>query len=159
MASCFSSLRRPAASQSACARRSVASPYLIKIGLVNTPGIAAQLLDAIAPFADALAMTNCISAQVRGLDDVLMFDAESRGVGGDCIRAASVKQLSLFSELARINGHATRLIGVGGISAARHVGEYLSAGAEAVQLATAPMIDPLVGLRIRDELDQVVVDN
>ncbi len=79
-----------------------ASPYLIKIGLVNDSGIAAQLLDAIAPFADALAMTNCISAQVRGLDNALMFDAESRGIGGDCIRAASVEQVSLFSEFARI---------------------------------------------------------
>jgi dihydroorotate dehydrogenase len=128
------------------------APYLIKIGFINDSEIAAQLLDAVVPFADALAMTNCIAAQVRDLDNEWMFDGQPRGVGGDCIRAASVAQVGDFSQLARIKGHAIRLIGVGGISAAQHVCEYLSAGAEAVQLATAPMLDPIVGLRIRDEL-------
>jgi dihydroorotate dehydrogenase len=132
-----------------------AAPYVIKIGLVGDSGIAARLLDAVAPFADALAMTNCISAQVSGLDNELMFGSQPRGIGGNCIRTASVGQVSLFSRLARSKGHAMRLIGVGGISAASHVGEYLAAGAEAVQLATAAMIDPLVGLRIRDELGRV----
>jgi dihydroorotate dehydrogenase len=129
-----------------------AVPYLIKIGLLNDTATAAQLVDAVAPYADALAMTNCIAAQVRGLDNSLMFDAQPRGIGGDCIRTASVDQVSHFSQLARTNGHAVRLIGVGGISTAQHVRQYLSAGAEAVQLATAPMVDPLVGLRIRAEL-------
>jgi dihydroorotate dehydrogenase len=84
-----------------------------------------------------------------------MFDAQPRGIGGDSIRAASVDQVSLFSRLVRTKGHATRLIGVGGVSSAQHVSEYLSAGAEAVQLATAVMVDPLVGLRIREELSCV----
>jgi dihydroorotate dehydrogenase len=132
-----------------------AAPYLIKIGLVDGAEMAAQLLDAIAPFADAVAMTNCISAQVCASDNELMFDAQPRGIGGDCIRSASVQQVAQFSKLAQAKGLATRFIGVGGVSTARHLREYLSAGAEAVHLATAPMIDPLVGLRIRDELGPV----
>jgi dihydroorotate dehydrogenase len=136
-----------------CVREAIgAAPYLIKIGHVSDSAIAAELLDAVAPFADALAMTNCIAAQVAGPDEELMFDAQPRGIGGDSIRAASVEQVSLFSRLGRTKGHATRLIGVGGVSSAQHVREYLSAGAEAVQLATAVMVDPLVGLRIREEL-------
>jgi dihydroorotate dehydrogenase (NAD+) catalytic subunit len=129
-----------------------AAPYLIKIGLVDNAEMAEQLLDTVAPFADALAMTNCISAQVCGSDNTLMFDAQSRGIGGDCIRAASVNQVAQFSKLAQAKGLATRFIGVGGVSTARHVREYLSAGAEAVHLATAPMIDPLIALRLRADL-------
>jgi dihydroorotate dehydrogenase len=128
--------------------------YLIKIGLIEDEELAAQLLEAVAPFTDALIMTNCIAAQVRGLDNELMFNAQPRGIGGGCIRAASIRQVSLFSRLARSEGYATRMIGVGGISTAHHVQAYLSAGAEAVQLATAPMVNPRVGMQIRAELHE-----
>jgi dihydroorotate dehydrogenase len=131
------------------------APYLIKIGLISDSNIAAELLDAVAPFADALAMTNCIAAQVKDPGNALMFDGQPRGIGGDSIRAASVEQVSLFSRLARAKGYATRFIGVGGISTAQHVREYLAAGAEAVQLATAPMVDPQVALKIREELREL----
>jgi len=46
----------------------------------------------------------------------------------------------------------TKIIGVGGISTANHVNQYLNAGAEAVQLATAVMINPLGGVQIAREL-------
>ena len=60
--------------------------------------------------------------------------------------------MRLFSRLTRERGLATRIIGVAGISTARHAREYLDAGAEAVQLATAVMVDPLAGCRIRRAL-------
>lgn len=127
------------------------TPYLIKVGFVQGEALAGQLLAAVAPFADALAMTNCISATVRRPDGSL-FNGEPRGIGGESIRSASVAQVRRFVNLARQHGYATKIIGVGGISSAAHVREYLDAGAEAVQLATAAMVDPLVALRIRREL-------
>ena len=57
-----------------------------------------------------------------------------------------------FAEIARQRGYATKIIGVGGISSAAHVEQYLAAGAEAVQLATAPMINPLVAIEILSDL-------
>jgi dihydroorotate dehydrogenase len=42
-------------------------------------------------------------------------------------------------------------IGVGGIFSARHVAEFLGNGAASVQLATAAMLDPFTGIRIRRE--------
>jgi dihydroorotate dehydrogenase len=132
-----------------------AAPYVIKIGLVSDSAGAETLLDAVAPFADALAMTNCIAAQVSGPDGAPMFDAQPRGIGGDCIRPASVAQVSRFAQLVASKGYATRLIGVGGITPAALGRQSLPAGAEAVQLATAPMIDPVVGLQIRNELDRL----
>ncbi len=127
------------------------TPYLIKIGYFDDPLHCAGLLDAVAPFANALAMTNCISARVDR-DDAMLFDGQPRGIGGEAIRAASIAQARIFSELVRERGYSTKIIGGGGIFSAADVQAYLNAGAEAVQLATAPMLAPEVGLGIRRQM-------
>jgi len=134
------------------------TPYLIKIGFLRDEELAEQLLDAVSPFADALSMTNCIAATVRGDDGNKLFGGQARGIGGDAIRAASIDQVRRFATLIGQRGYGMKLIGVGGISAAEHVKQYLDAGAEAVHLATGIMIDPLVGGRIaRGLADQAFV--
>jgi dihydroorotate dehydrogenase (NAD+) catalytic subunit len=129
-----------------------AKPYIIKVGYFDDAHDCEGLLDAVAPHADALAMTNCIAATVQDGDGTTLFDGKPRGIGGEAIRAASVAQVGRFSRLVRQRGYSTKIIGVGGISSADHVREYLDAGAETVQLATAAMIDPLIGVRILSDL-------
>ncbi len=128
------------------------APYVIKVGFFDAPEQCEQLLDAVTPFATALAMTNCIAATVEQPDGTPMFGGQPRGVGGESIRAASVAQVRRFADLARQRGYTTKIIGVGGISSAAHVEQYLAAGAEAVQLATSPMINPLVAIEILSDL-------
>ena len=130
-------------------------PLLIKIGHVTEKAHAAELLDAAAPFVDALSMTNCIATQVRAPDGPLLFEGERRGIAGEGIRAASTEQVRLFSRLIQCRGLATKMIGVGGIFSADHVRDYLQAGAQSVQLATAAMLNPLVGCEIRRELPHI----
>jgi dihydroorotate dehydrogenase (NAD+) catalytic subunit len=127
-------------------------PYVIKVGFFDDPGQCEHLLEAVAPLASALAMTNCIAATVEHADGTPMFAGQPRGIGGESIRSASVAQVRRFTDLARQRGYATKIIGVGGISSAVHVEQYLAAGAEAVQLATAPMINPLVAIEIFSDL-------
>jgi dihydroorotate dehydrogenase (NAD+) catalytic subunit len=127
------------------------TPLILKVGYFDDKSDCGPLLDAIAPFTDALAMTNCISAAVERPSGEKLFAGQSRGIGGDAIRAASVNQTRVFSELVRKRGYATKIIGVGGISTAEHVRAYLDAGAESIQLATAAMLDPLVGITIRQK--------
>jgi dihydroorotate dehydrogenase (NAD+) catalytic subunit len=124
-------------------------PYLIKVGYVDSDEPAEQLIDTVAPYADALAMTNCISARVNSAAGQPHFCGESRGIGGEAILAASIAQVERFARLIRQRGSPLRVIGVGGIFSAEHVAQYLKAGAEAVQLATAAMLDPEIGLKIR----------
>jgi dihydroorotate dehydrogenase len=126
--------------------------YSIKLGHVASDDLAAELIAAIGPHADALAMTNTISAKVLHPSGEPLFGGQSRGIGGPSIRAASLAQVALFSRILREQRLATRIIGCGGISAAAHVRDYVAAGAECVQLATAVMVDPLVGCKIRSEL-------
>jgi dihydroorotate dehydrogenase (NAD+) catalytic subunit len=128
------------------------TPYVIKVGFSTDPAQANELVDAVASYADALSMTNCISATVRGSDGAPLFNGDPRGIGGEAIRAASVAQVRRFTEYAKRGGYRTKFIGVGGIATAEHVKEYLDAGAESVQLATALMVNPLVGIEIRRQL-------
>ena len=130
------------------------TPFIIKMGYLNDDALAGELLEAVAPHIDALAMTNSISATVSNQSSTEMFGGQPRGIGGGAILAASVLQVRRFANLIRERNYQTVLIGVGGISRAADVRDYLAAGAESVQLATAAMVDPLVGLAIRGEISR-----
>jgi dihydroorotate dehydrogenase len=128
------------------------TPYIIKIGSMTDRDAAAELLDAVAPNVDALAMTNSVATKVRQPDGGYLFDGQRRGICGDATRTASLHQTRLFCELIRERGLNLSVIGVGGISTAEHVRQFLDAGAESVHIATAAMLDPSIGLKIRSDL-------
>ena len=128
------------------------TPVVAKIGRITEEPEAARLLDALAPSVDALAMTNSIAATVRDAAGNLLFDGQRRGICGAATREASVDQTRTVSQLARHHQYGLQLIGVGGVFSADHVRQYLDAGAHAVHLATAAMMNPAVGLEIRREL-------
>src|SRR5262249_13536177 len=112
-------------------------PLILKIGHVATEADIDALVTAVGPVIDAFSMTNCIAATVGHPDGPPLFDGQLRGIAGDAIRAESVAQVRRFADVIRRHGLPTKLIGVGGIFTAAHVAEYLAAGAEIVQLATA----------------------
>ena len=124
-------------------------PLLIKIGHVTEEAEATALAGAVSAYADALVMVNCISAQIVDSQKHPLFEGQRRGIAGDAIRESALDQVRLFARVVRQRGLKLRLVGVGGIATAEHVRAHLDAGAHAVQLATAAMIDPRVGLQIR----------
>jgi dihydroorotate dehydrogenase len=107
------------------------------------------LLEAVAPYVDALAMTNSIAATVRQADGQLLFDGQRRGICGAATLAASIAQVSLFAQIIRRRKLDVSLIGVGGAESADDFAAYLAAGADAVHIATAAMVDPQVALKIK----------
>lgn len=126
-------------------------PLLIKIGHVPDASTAGELVEALAPFVDALAMTNCIAARVKRPDGTLLFRGEPRGIGGSAILDTSLQQVRIFSKVIGSQGAALQLVGVGGAASAEDVRRYLRAGAQAVHIATAAMRDPLTAVQIRRE--------
>lgn len=147
--------------QETCAAREVAvqvrqsigaEKYIIKIGHVRQEEEARRLVEALAPLADALAMTNSVAATVRDASGHALFDGQPRGICGGATRMASLEQTKMFANVIRGRDDHLDLVGVGGISTAEHVRDYLRAGARAVHLATSPMVDPHVGIAIRSEL-------
>ena len=133
-------------------------PYLIKIGHVTEPNDALELLTAVGPYVDGIALTNSVATTVRDDQGNLLFDGARRGICGTATREVSLVQTRLFARLIRELGLNVRLIGVGGIRTAEHVRQYLQAGAEATHLATAAMTDPGVGIAIRAALARESVD-
>ena len=129
------------------------TPYVAKIGHVATTASATNLLDAIGPSINALAMTNSVATYVRD-GDKLVFDGQRRGICGEAIRDASIRQTRLFADLIREHDRKIDVIGVGGIQNADDVTAYLSAGANACHLATSAMISPDVALQIKQELSR-----
>jgi dihydroorotate dehydrogenase len=127
-------------------------PLIVKIGHMTEPDQVEQLVTALAPHADVLAMTNSVAARVRGADGTLLYDGQRRGICGDATRGASIAQVRLFAEAIRRQEADLSVIGVGGASTAEQVRAYLDAGAEAVHLATAVMVNPTVGAQIRRTL-------
>ena len=136
------------------------APLVLKIGRVETRQAAESLVLATSQFINGMAMTNSISAHVRCENGQLLFDGQQRGICGDATRLTSISQLKLFRDVCQDlikSGRLTadmqpQLIGVGGISTAEHVNDYLAAGADSVALATAAMVNPRVGLEIRESL-------
>lgn len=127
-------------------------PYIAKIGHVRDEAAAEELLDAVAPHVDALAMTNSVAAHVRDSKGDRLFGGEKRGICGEATRQASLNQAAMFARLIASRNEKIRVIGVGGAATAQDVKAYLDAGAEAVHIATAAMLDPAVGLKIREEM-------
>jgi len=126
-----------------------AKPLLIKIGHVTEEAEAAALAEAVSAHADALVMVNCISAPVVDAQKRPLFEGQRRGIAGDAISESALDQVRLFAHVIRQRDLKLRLVGVGGIATAAHVRAHLDAGASGVQLATAAMLDPQVGLAIR----------
>ena len=129
------------------ARLPHAVPLALKIGLFHHEEQAAAVLRAVSPFAHAVSSTNSITAVVRGC-----FGGLRRGVGGAATTARCHTELAMLARIAREIGSPLELIGVGGVMTAQDVRDRLAAGASHVHLATAPMLDPTIGLQIRREL-------
>ncbi|MCA9211950.1 MAG: hypothetical protein KDB27_02700 [Planctomycetales bacterium] len=130
--------------------------YLIKIGhfagIANRGTSAEQFLRAIAPFADGIVTTNSIAAKVVTDTGNNLFDGQPRGICGDAIRDESMRQTRELKRIVVSANLPLCIVGVGGISSAAHVRAYLDAGADLVQLATAAMLDPGIGMKIRRQL-------
>jgi len=129
------------------------TPLILKTGFIETREQAAALIEAVAPYAAALCMTNSIAARVQDGSGPLFGNA-SRGICGDAIRQASTRQIATCAaEIERMQlQDQLQLIATGGVSNATHVRGYLAAGASAVHMATAAMVNPLTAIEIRQSM-------
>ena len=127
------------------------TPLLLKVGHIGNREAAHEFLEAVAPFANALVMVNGLSAKVRQRNGEWLFEGQCRGIAGEAIRETALEQLALFDELIRQFGFDVRLVGVGGLGQVADVRACLDRGCEAVQFATAAMLNPGLGLAIRRE--------
>jgi dihydroorotate dehydrogenase len=81
-----------------------------------------------------------------------IFEGNSRGIAGTAISEAVRQQVATFQSLIREHRSRVKTIAVGGISNSKDVSDYLKMGVEAVQVATAAMLDPFWAVGVKSEL-------
>ena len=129
------------------AKRVSARPLIVKLS-PNVTSIAQMAYVAQEAGADALSLVNTFVA--------MAIDVETRkprianitaGLSGPAIKPIALRMVYDAAHSVRIP-----IIGMGGISKAEDVVEYMLAGATAVQIGTASYWDPCATERIVDEL-------
>jgi dihydroorotate dehydrogenase (NAD+) catalytic subunit len=136
------------------ARRVAERPLIVKLS-PNVTSIAQMAYVAQEAGADALSLINTIVA--------MAIDPETRkprianitaGLSGPAIKPIAVRMVYDAAHAVRIP-----VIGMGGISSAADVVEFMLAGATAVQIGTASYWDPCATEKIVDELQQWCSDH
>jgi dihydroorotate dehydrogenase len=74
------------------------TPFIVKIGHLGDREEAAAMVDALAPYVDALAMTNSVAARVTG-EQGLLFDGGPRGICGAAILEPSIAQTRMVRRI------------------------------------------------------------
>ncbi|HXZ32771.1 MAG TPA: dihydroorotate dehydrogenase [Terriglobales bacterium] len=133
----------------ALARRHSRRPIIVKLS-PNVTSIAQMAHVAEEAGADAISLVNTFVA--------MAIDTESRkprianvtaGLSGPAIKPIAVRMVYDASKTVRIP-----VIGMGGISTAADIVEFMLAGATAVQIGTASYWDPCATEKLVDELQQ-----
>ncbi|MEM8733416.1 MAG: hypothetical protein AAGG44_04300 [Planctomycetota bacterium] len=127
-------------------------PKVIKIGHLESESLIADLVQVCATHQTAISMTNCLASTIEDENKEMLWGGESRGIGGEAIRKESIAQIRRFANAIRQQDVSTQLVGIGGISTAEHVDDYLAAGANSVQLATSAMRSEDLGHRLKSRL-------
>jgi dihydroorotate dehydrogenase (NAD+) catalytic subunit len=131
------------------AKRASARPLIVKLS-PNVTSIAQMAQVAEAGGADAISLVNTFVA--------MAIDVETRkprisnvtaGLSGPAIKPIAVRMVYEAARAVKIP-----VIGMGGISTAADVIEFMLAGASAVQVGTASYWDPCATEKIVDELEQ-----
>jgi dihydroorotate dehydrogenase (NAD+) catalytic subunit len=136
------------------ARHATQRPLIVKLS-PNVTSIAQMAHVAQEAGADALSLVNTFVA--------MAIDAETRkprianvtaGLSGPAIKPIALRMVYDAAKAVKIP-----IIGIGGISRAADVAEFMLAGASAVQVGTASYWDPRATEKIAAELDQWCVDH
>lgn len=104
--------------------------------------------------ADGLVLINTLGAMRIDIDKRKpVIDNVYGGLSGECIFSVALKNVYQVYKSVNIP-----IIGVGGISSARDVVEMMMAGASAVQIGSANLIDPFICKDIISDLEKLLVE-
>jgi len=129
---------------------------LVKIGYLP-PDELQPLFDATFKYVDGYTAINTLSAKVvtAGQREEQTFpgiDRTSGGLSGVAIKQHALASVKRLRTLALHKKPDLVIIGVGGISSAADVNFFIDAGANAVQICTAAVFNPLLAVEIRKQL-------
>jgi dihydroorotate dehydrogenase (NAD+) catalytic subunit len=138
-----------AAAVTAAVRRKTSLPIIVKL-TPNVRDIVEIAQAVVRAGADALTLINAI----KGMTIDIGRRKPILGTGSGGLSGPAIKPIALYMVYQVAQGVAVPLIGCGGISSADDALEFIMAGASAVQVGTATMVNPYALNDIVDGLEQ-----
>ena len=134
-------------------------PVLAKLA-PNVPDITEIARAAVNGGADALTICNTLPAMRIDLaSSRSVLGNITGGLSGMALRPVSLALVYQTAQALREAGKEVPIIGVGGIFEAEHAIEYILAGATAVQIGSANLINLGAPWRILEDMRQYIADN
>jgi dihydroorotate dehydrogenase (NAD+) catalytic subunit len=135
-------------------RRAASIPLIVKLS-PNVTSIAEFAARAEETGADALSAVNTfLGMKIDIKNRRPYFNNRFAGLSGPAIKPMAVRCVYQIYEAVSIP-----VIGLGGIASLEDVIEFIMAGAAAVSVGTMNMIDPMLALRLTDELAEYMNSN
>lgn len=130
-------------------------PILIKIGYLAEPKLL-ELFEATYKHVAGYTAINTIPVKIisegQKSEPVFPPPRDKAGVSGVVIREYAIDMVTRLRQAAHAKRDDLVIIGVGGVSSAADVQRFRAAGANVVQMCTAPLLDPLIAAGIRRTL-------
>jgi len=124
-------------------------PLIVKL----TPNVTdiTEIARAVeAAGADALSLINTLLGMKIDVRQAKIVLANGMGgFSGPAVKPVAVRMVYQVRRAVKLP-----IIGMGGIATGEDAAEFLMAGADAVAVGTAALVDPTAPLRVRDELEQ-----
>lgn len=119
------------------------TPFLIKCGHFRDPRDLRAFYSAVDGSSDAVVLVNGVARRVRHSDGRPVFgDFDRVGILGKEIHEAAVTNVREAVKLVRRRDSSVGTIAVGGVLSEDAPGAFFDAGADAVVMGGAPMLDP-----------------
>lgn len=129
-------------------------PLIIKISYFPEIGHLEKLVQAVAPFMQAISAINTIPSKI--IDDegnpALTGGRVTSGTCGAPIKWAGLDMVAKLKKLREKLGLNYTIIGVGGVTTADDFFEYRDAGADVVMSATGAMWNPYLAREVKERL-------
>jgi len=132
-------------------RRVTGRPLLVKLSpdVADLPRLAAAVLEA---GADALSLINTVRGAAIDVDgERPLLATITGGLSGPAIRPVAVR--CIWEVYERLQAP---ILGMGGVSSGRDAAELMLAGASAVAVGTATLVDPRAPVRVLGELEEIL---
>lgn len=129
-------------------------PLIAKVGYYSPEQqeLLETIVKDVAPYVDAIAAINTISAPIVDEEGNQLLPGEGRLKSGCCgagVKWAGLDMTRRLDALRKANGYTYEIIGIGGVMNADDYKEYIAAGADCVQSATGAMWNPELAIEIK----------
>jgi dihydroorotate dehydrogenase (NAD+) catalytic subunit len=125
------------------------TPLSVKLGYFRHAELMFQVMTQIGSLIDLVTSINAVKVEVVDtLGNPVLPGRALSGICGARIRKLGLQSVTQLGLVRRELGLDFRIIGCGGITMSSHVREYLDAGADVVEIATAAIWNPYLALQV-----------